>query len=59
VAGILLVPLLIISNETLNGEHSYLYPIIPFNAKALARLFFRLQKKDFEESAKASQRKKG
>ena len=62
VTGILLVPLLIISNETLNGEHSYLYPIIPFNAKALARLFFRLQKKDFgqkttdaQQSAKSSQ----
>lgn len=48
--GILLVPILIVTNRTLNGEHSYLYPIIPFNAKALARLFFRLQKEDFTDT---------
>ncbi len=49
IAGILLVPVLIISNKTLNGEHSYLYPLIPFNGRALMRLFFRLQKEDFSE----------
>ena len=46
VAGVLLVCLLIISNTTLNGKHSYLYPLIPFNGKALARMFFRVKKKD-------------
>ena len=52
VLGLLLVPLLIMTNKTLNGEHSYLYPIIPFNARAFMRLFFRLQKDDFEKNEK-------
>lgn len=46
VGGLLLVPVLIISNKTLNGGHSYLYPLIPFNGKALARLLFRFRKYD-------------
>ena len=45
-AGVILVCLLIVSNKTLNGKHSYLYPLIPFNAKALARVLFRLKKRD-------------
>ena len=45
-AGVILVCLLIASNKTLNGKHSYLYPLIPFNAKALARVLFRLKKRD-------------
>lgn len=45
-AGVLLVCILIASNKTLNGKHSYLYPLVPFNGKALARMFFRVKKKD-------------
>lgn len=45
-AGVILVCALIASNKTLNGKHSYLYPLIPFNGKALARMLFRLRKKD-------------
>lgn len=37
--------LLIASNETVNRGRSYLYPLIPFNGKALARLLFRLKKR--------------
>ncbi len=35
---------LIVTNETINGKRSYLYPLIPFNAKALSRLIFRRKK---------------
>ena len=42
--GILTGAVLIITNKTVNGERSYLYPLIPFNARALARLVFRLKK---------------
>jgi len=42
--GILLGLFLICTNKTVNGERSYLYPLIPFNGKALARLVFRLKK---------------
>ena len=31
-------------NRTLNGDRSYLYPLIPFNAKALKRMIFRVKK---------------
>lgn len=44
VGGLLLLPILLLTNETINGEHSYLYPLIPWNGKAMARLFFRLKK---------------
>ena len=48
VLGLLLVPLLLALNTTLNGEHSYFYPLIPFNGKALLRLLFRLKKEKNE-----------
>jgi len=44
VIGILTGAVLIITNKTVNGSRSYLYPLIPFNGKALARLVFRLKK---------------
>lgn len=43
-AGLLLCFALLVSNKTLNGERSYLYPLIPFNAKALKRMIFRVRK---------------
>ena len=36
--------LLLATNKTVNGRRSYLYPLIPFNAKALLSLFIRLRK---------------
>ena len=36
---------LIASNGTLNRRRSYLYPLIPFNGRALCRLLFRVRKK--------------
>lgn len=44
VGGLLLLPILLLTNETINGEHSYLYPLFPWDGKAMARLFFRLKK---------------
>lgn len=36
--------LLISTTTTINGKRSYLYPLIPFNLKALTRLVFRRRK---------------
>lgn len=36
--------ILIATNKTINGKRSYLYPLIPFNKKALSRLVFRRKK---------------
>lgn len=42
--GIILAIILIATNKTVNGKRSYLYPLIPFNGKALLRLYFRFKK---------------
>ena len=47
--GLLLIAILLATNKTANGKRHYLYPLIPFNGKALASLVFRVKKKDFEE----------
>ena len=43
IIGIILSIVLIASNKTVNGSRSYLYPLIPFNAKALKRLIIRVR----------------
>ncbi len=48
IIGCLLVPLFVCTNRTLNGGFSYLYPIIPFNGRALLRLIFRVKKHDID-----------
>lgn len=45
VIGFVGILALIASNATVNRRHSYLYPLFPFNGKALCRLLFRLPKK--------------
>ncbi len=40
IGGLVLVFLLLLGNRTISGK-SYLYPLIPFNAHALRRRFFR------------------
>ncbi len=42
--GIVLIVLMVATNKTLNGKHSYLYPLIPFNARAMGRLLIRRKK---------------
>ena len=44
-AGCVLSLILIASNKTVNGKRSYLYPLIPFNGRALSRLLLRRGKK--------------
>ena len=39
--GVVLTIVLIATNKTVQGQRSYLYPLIPFNAKALGRLVLR------------------
>ena len=47
-AAFLLIIVLLITNSTLNGRRNYLYPLIPFSAKGMAALFFRVKKRDVE-----------
>lgn len=44
--GIALIITLIATNKTVNGKRSYLYPLIPFSAKGMAALLFRVKKSD-------------
>lgn len=46
--GILIAVLLVATNNTLLGRR-YLYPLIPFDKRALKRLFIRERKQDFSE----------
>ena len=48
VIGLAATVLFISSNKTIVGK-KYLYPLIPFNPKALKRLLIRERKKDFNE----------
>lgn len=45
IGGIVFVIILLATNRTINGDRSYLYPVIPFNKEAFLRLFFRKLKK--------------
>lgn len=45
-AGLAGCLILLITNPTINGKKSYLYPVIPFNGRALIRLFFRPKKQN-------------
>jgi len=44
--GILLTAVLVATNKTANGKRNYLYPLIPFNGKALKRLVVRERLRD-------------
>lgn len=44
IGGVLLVIILIATNKTVNGKRKYLYPLIPFNGKALISLIVRKKK---------------
>ncbi|MBQ8358082.1 MAG: spore germination protein [Clostridia bacterium] len=43
--GVVLIIILIATNKTVNGGHSYLYPLIPFSGRALLSLFIRRKKR--------------
>ena len=42
--GTAIIILLLVSNKTVNGGRSYLYPLIPFDGRALLSLFVRVKK---------------
>ena len=42
--GTVIIILLLVSNKTVNGGRSYLYPLIPFDGSALLSLFVRVKK---------------
>ena len=46
--GAALFVLLAATNTTVDGGHGYLYPLIPFDPRAMKRLLFRLKKRDGE-----------
>ena len=46
VAGWLITIVLVATNKTANGKRNYLYPLIPFNGKALLSLLIRVKKHD-------------
>ena len=52
--GTVIIILLLISNKTVNGGRSYLYPLIPFDGRALLSLFVRV-KKDSRETTVSKQ----
>ena len=52
--GTVIIILLLVSNKTVNGGRSYLYPLIPFDGKALLSLFVRV-KKDSKQNAAPKQ----
>ena len=43
-AGLVLIVVLLLTNVTVTGMRHYLYPLIPFDGKALKSLFFRVRK---------------
>ena len=45
-AGVLIIGLLIATNKSVGGGRGYLYPLIPFNGKALGSLLIRRKKPD-------------
>ena len=48
--GLALCLILLATNKTANRNRSYLYPLIPFNGKALFRLFVRPRKDRYPDS---------
>ena len=48
--GTVTIILLLVSNKTVNGRRSYLYPLFPFDGKALLSLFVRLRKDKLKNS---------
>ena len=48
--GSVTILILLLTNKTVNGKRSYLYPLIPFDGKALLSLFVRLRKDRLKDS---------
>ena len=46
------------ANTTLSGKHRYLYPLIPFNGRALMGLLVRRKKNDFDDGEQINSKRK-
>ena len=46
VGGLAVTAVLLVTNSTVNGKRNYLYPLFPFNGKALKSLLLRVRKYD-------------
>jgi stage V sporulation protein AF len=44
VGGVLLTVILLVTNSTVNGKRHYLYPLLPFDGRALLTLLVRRKK---------------
>lgn len=53
IGGIVLFCVLVATNKTLDG-HKYLYPLVPFNGRAMCHLLFRTKKRDFAKKENKS-----
>ena len=49
ILGLLVFAILVVTNVTVTGKRNYLYPLIPFDGKAMMRHLFRFRKSDFEK----------
>ena len=49
VLGLILFCVFVATNTTVAGKKHYLYPLIPFDARAMAKHLFRFKKNDFDE----------
>jgi stage V sporulation protein AF len=56
--GLIITIAAIAMNKTVSGGRSYLYPMIPFNASAFLRTFFRIRLKNKKCSCGASEEQK-
>ncbi len=56
--GVVIIIVLMATNQTVCGRRSYLYPLIPFNAKALLSLFVRIKKPDVEKKSEEESQSK-
>ena len=43
-AGVVAIVILLLTNVTVTGKRHYLYPLIPFDGRALKSLLFRVRK---------------
>lgn len=57
-AGALLFVFLLATNMTVSGRFKYLYPLIPFNPRAMSHLLFRVKKNDFNNREKSEHHSK-
>lgn len=57
IGGTMLIIILAATQKTVNGKRNYLYPLIPFNAKAIKRLLIRERLRTFDEETEHSARR--